>query len=59
MYLAHAAALEASDRAEDAAAVRARGRDWLDEAAARITDPDLRRSFLEAVADNRALLAAR
>ncbi|MGF1465307.1 MAG: protein kinase [Sandaracinaceae bacterium] len=56
VYLTYAAALAANGRAAEADEVRQRGRAWLLDAAGRITDDALRRSFLEAVSDNRALL---
>ncbi len=55
LFLVHARALEASGRADEAASVRARGRERVQEIAARIADPELRRGFLEDVEAHRAL----
>jgi predicted ATPase/predicted Ser/Thr protein kinase len=56
VYLAHAGALEALGRSEEAAEVRARGRRRLEEVAARIADREWRRRFLEDVPAHRELM---
>ncbi|HJL15260.1 MAG TPA: protein kinase [Sandaracinaceae bacterium LLY-WYZ-13_1] len=56
VYLAHAEALAAHGRPEEAAKVRALGRRRIEEVAARIADPEWRRRVLEDVPAHRALL---
>ena len=56
LFLGHARALEAAGRPDDARAALARARARIDEVAARITDPDLRRRFHEDIPAHRALL---
>ncbi len=56
IFLVHAQALTACGRADEARAVRARGRTRIQEVAAAIADADMRTRFLHGVAANRALL---
>jgi tetratricopeptide (TPR) repeat protein len=55
--LLHARALASAGRPDDAAAALARARARLHARAAHLSDPTLRRQFLEAVPENRATLA--
>ncbi|AKF03633.1 serine/threonine-protein kinase PknK [Sandaracinus amylolyticus] len=56
VFLAAVRALEANGYVEEARAVRARGRARIEELAARIVDAGWRRSFLERIAEHRALV---
>jgi len=55
VFLSYARALRASGREEDAREIARRGQARLSDLAEKIGDPELRRRFIEDVADNRAL----
>jgi hypothetical protein len=55
--LAHAEALDATGAEEEARAAIADAARWLHTVAGRVTDPDLRRSYLEAIPEHVRTLA--
>ncbi len=57
-YFAHALALQSAGRLEEAAGYLQRAHDWVMLVAEKTQDAELRRSWLEAVPENRAVLAA-